>query len=344
MKLGALTLLLAITYTGAEHAGAQTIPTRQIAVANQTSAVLNLREVVRLGSVDGEHDAFGRIMDATLDRRGRIIVADDLAHQVVVFSPDGRRVGTLGRRGRGPGEFESPWRLGVDASDSIFVWDMALSRVSVFAPDLTFSRTFPLPPQWGVSSIGFLPDRRLLIAAYARGAMGTLHIVSRTGQVERSFGPGFRAPDLGGFESSLLGGTADITPDGIIYSTKSPYEIWFFDLDGRQRSRCSGRPEWTTNPASVVETRDEGRALHWGGYVHSSRVVSIGGGMLMNQVLDPSGDRSFLDILSADCRLLRRTVVSPPMTLASRSGSRLIGIRNLEYPEVVVYEQQFIRD
>jgi hypothetical protein len=322
----------------------QGIPTRRIVVAEQPAAVLNLREVVRLGSLDGEHDAFGRVMDATLDSRGRIIVADDLAHHVVVFGPDGRHLRTLGRQGRGPGEFESPWKVAVDAQDSIFAWDMALGRVSVFAPDLGYVRSFPMPPQWIVNSLAFLPDGRLLVAAYARGSEGTLHLLSRTGRVERSFGPGFNAPDLAGFESSLLGGTLDVTADAIVYSTKSPYEIWFFGLDGRQRSRCVGRPEWTAEPASVVETRAEGRALQWQRFVHSSKVVGLGGGLLMNQVLDPSGDRSFVDILTADCRLLRRTVLSPPMTLTSRSGTRLVGVRNLEFPEIVVYEQRVVRD
>lgn len=323
---------------------AQPTASRQIEVAERPAAVLNLREVVRLGSLDGEHDAFGRVMDAALDSRGRIIVADDLSHRVVVFARDGEYIGRLGRRGRGPGEFESPWKVAVDARDSIFVWDMALGRINVFAPDLSFARSFGVPPQWVVNSLAFLPDGRLLIAAYARGASGTLHLVGRDGRMVRSFGPGFNAPNLSGFESSLLGGTLDVTPSGIVYSTKSPYEIWFFDHEGRTRSRCIGRSEWTTQPSEVVQTREQGVALNWQRYVHSSRVVALGGGLLMNQVLDPSGDRTFVDILSEDCRLLRRTALSPPMTLIRRSGAHLVGVRKLDYPEVVVYEQRVTRE
>jgi hypothetical protein len=327
-----------------EGVAAQAVPTRQISVSDRPSAVLNLRELIRLGSLDGEHDAFGRVMDVALDSRGRIVVADDLRHRLTVFSADGRFLGSMGRRGRGPAEFESPWRVAVDARDSIFVWDVALARISVFAPDLSFARSFPVPPQWVINTIRFLPDGKLLVAAYARDAQGSLHLVSRTGRVERSFGPRFDAPDLAGFEGSLLGGTLDLTTDGIVYSTKSPYEIWFFDHEGRTVRRCVGRPEWTTNPASVVRTDDGGnRGLQWRSFVHSSGILALDGGLLMNQVLDPSGDRSFVDVLTADCRLLRRTVLAPPMTVARRSGTRFVGVRNLEHPEVVVFEQQVVR-
>jgi hypothetical protein len=326
---------------GAPLAG-QTVPSRPI-VSGDGRAALRLREVVRVGSMDGAHDAFGRVMDAALDSRGRIVVADDLGHRVVVFAPDGRYVGTLGRHGRGPGEFESPWKIAIDAADSIFVWDMALARISVFAPDLSFARTFPVPPQWTVNSLGFLPDGRLLIAAYARELPGALHMVSRTGRLERSFGPRFAA-DLGGFESSLLGGTADVSSGLIAYSVKSPYEIRFFDLAGRARGRCVGSPEWTTEPASVLDVREAGTRLHWRRYVHSSRVVGIGGGLLMNQVLDPSGEHTFVDLLDSDCRLLGRTVISPPTIIASASGGRLVGVRKGDFHEVVVFEQRIERN
>jgi hypothetical protein len=282
-------------------------------------------------------------MDATLDGAGRILVADDQSHHVVVFGRDGRYVGTLGRRGRGPGEFESPWRVATDANDSIFVWDVAQARISVFGRDLAFRRGFAVPPHWVVTSIRFLPDGRLLLAAYGRNERGTLHVLSRTGQVQRTFGPGFDAPGLSGFEGSLLGGSAEVTGSGIVYSVKSPYELWFFDLDGTPRSRCQGDRGWTTSPASVVENRGGSTALNWDGYIHSYNVVSLGSGLFLNLVLDPESDRTTMDLVTADCRLLRRTVTQAPLVVMKTSGSRMVAVRNLEYPEVLVYEQRVVR-
>lgn len=336
--LGAVLLLACAV--GARQSAAQAVPSRPITRAASGAPRLELTQVVRLGSLDGEHDAFGRVMDATLDRAGRILVADDQSHQVVVFERNGRYVGRVGRRGRGPGELESPWRVATDASDSIFVWDMAQARISVFGRDLVFRRAFAVPPRWTVGSIHFLPDGRLLVAAYGRGERGTLHVLSRTGTVERTFGPGFNAPDLAGYEGSLLGGTAEVADGGIVYSVKSPYELWFFGLDGTPRRRCEGERGWTTGPAAVVQNAAGRTSLAWNRYVHAYNVVSLGGGLLLNLLLDPRTGRTTLDLLGADCRLLRRTVSDGPLTVLRASGSRLVAVRTVDYPEVLVYEHR----
>jgi hypothetical protein len=303
---------------------------------------LVLTETRRVGSMDGP-DAFGRVMDATLDRSGRLLVADDLNHRIAVFGRDGRFVASVGRKGRGPGEFESPWLVVTDARDSIFVWDMGLSRISVFGPDLRFRRSFPTVPQWSISSIRFLPDGRLLVAAYGRNEPGTLHILSRTGQRQRSFGPRPNAAGISGFESSLLGGSVDIAGSTIVYSNKSPYELWFFDLNGRLLNRCAGQGAWTTRPEAVVQTSAAGSQLQWRNFVHSNNVVGLGNGMFLNQVLDPAGERTVLDLVTQDCRLLRRTSPGAPINITDAVGTQLIAVRNLEYPEVLVYERRVVR-
>ena len=327
----------------ASAAVGQPVPSRPITAAVGDAPALELTQVVRLGSLDGEHDAFGRVMDATLDRAGRILVADDLSHQVVVFGRDGRYVGTLGRRGRGPGEFESPWRVAADANDSIFVWDMAQARISVFGRGLRFARSFAVPPHWAIGSLRFLPDGRLLVAAYGRGERGTLHVLRRTGERERTFGPGFNAPDVAGFEGSLLGGTVAVTGTGIVYSVRSPYELWFFGLDGRPRNRCAGEPAWTTSPGQVVERRGGSTALRWNRYVHAYNVVSLAPDTYLNLLTDPATGRTTMDVITSRCRLLRRTVSDGPLTVMHASGSRMVAVRTVDYPEVLVYEHRLRR-
>lgn len=323
--------------------GAQQVPTRWITEVRSDAPVLHLSEVVRLGSLDGPHDAFGRIMDVKLSSSGRILVADDQSRHVVVFGPEGRYIGTMGRKGQGPGEFQSPWQVAADPRDSVFVWDAGLARISVFDPDLQFRRSFRVPPQWVVNGIRFLPDGRLLVAAYGRNEPGALHVLSRSGTWERTFGPRFNAPELSGFESSLLGGTVALAGQSIVYSVKSPYDVWFFDLNGRPLRRCIGRKEWTTQPAEVVEVVGDAAALRWKRYVHSSAVLSLDDDLYLNQVLDPAGDRTYMDVLTADCKLLRRSAFASPIRLTDASGSRLAAVRNLEYPEVLIYEKRVTR-
>jgi hypothetical protein len=336
-RLCTLAVIIGSICVPADAVGQQ-VRSRPITEVRSSGPALRLTEVVRLGSLDGAHDAFGRVMDVALSRSGRIFVADDQNHHVVAFGSNGGYVGTIGRRGQGPGEFVSPWKVAVDAQDSVFIWDAGLARISVFGPDLRFKRSFSVPPQWLINSIQFVQNGQLLVAAYGRNEPGSLHLLSRSGRLNRTFGPRFNSPPLSGFEASLLGGSADVAGGTIAYSTKSPYEIWFLDLAGRTQTRCVGRKEWTTEPSQAIRVNQNAAALQWGKYVHSSAILSLGGGLYLNQVLDPAGDRSRLDLVTADCRLLRRTTFNSPLHVVDASGSKLAAVRNLEFPEVLVYD------
>jgi hypothetical protein len=70
------------------------------------------REELRIGKVDGTGpDVFGRVVALEVDDRKRIYVLDSQNHQVAVFDSLGRVVRAFGKRGQGPGEFESPMGL-----------------------------------------------------------------------------------------------------------------------------------------------------------------------------------------------------------------------------------------
>ncbi len=62
--------------------------------------------------------------------RGIIYVADTGAHDIKVFSDDGKLVQVFGRRGEGPGEFNAPTYL-VFFSDKLYVTDTLNSRIQI---------------------------------------------------------------------------------------------------------------------------------------------------------------------------------------------------------------------
>jgi hypothetical protein len=106
-----------------------------------------------------------------VDSRGRIYLADRLKGGVIVTSPDGRYLRTIGRRGRGPGEFEYLRNVQVLAQDSILVYDAGLYRMSVFAPDsagIAYDRLMSTsaapPPNW----VEKLPGQRALFATHRK--------------------------------------------------------------------------------------------------------------------------------------------------------------------------------
>jgi len=83
------------------------------------------------------------VTGAALLSDGRIIVTDGGwgRSRVSIFSPEGRYVSTIGETGDGPGEFRGTWGVQAGPNDSIFVWDEAPQRMTVFSRQGRLSRT-----------------------------------------------------------------------------------------------------------------------------------------------------------------------------------------------------------
>lgn len=105
-----------------------------------------------------------------VDSRGRIFVGDRLRNSVVVLSPEGRLVQTIGRAGAGPGEFGYVRNVQILPGDSLMVYDTDHLRLSVFAPDsarVAYVRNFAggpgaQPPNW----VEKLPGERAFFATH----------------------------------------------------------------------------------------------------------------------------------------------------------------------------------
>lgn len=82
---------------------------------------------------------FALVMGAARLRDGRYAVAVQGSHAVRFYDARGRLVGSAGRRGQGPGEFQQILGLGLLAGDTLAVID--LGEVELFAPDGKFART-----------------------------------------------------------------------------------------------------------------------------------------------------------------------------------------------------------
>jgi DNA-binding beta-propeller fold protein YncE len=74
--------------------------------------------------------------------RDRLFVAESAAHRIAVFSGDGRSLGSLGQRGSGPGEFNFPTHLALDAQGGLVVSDSLNFRIQRFDADGRFAGAF----------------------------------------------------------------------------------------------------------------------------------------------------------------------------------------------------------
>ena len=98
---------------------------------------VELLEQWRIGGEDDEDILLGVIFDAKIGPTGDVYLIDRQLSQVLVISPDGELVTTLGRQGEGPGELNNPHGLVLLADDKVGVIQGFPGKVTVLNPDDT---------------------------------------------------------------------------------------------------------------------------------------------------------------------------------------------------------------
>jgi hypothetical protein len=99
--------------------------------------------------VDGQGALAGEPASVALDGRGNYYVAQFKQRYVITqFNPTGQFVRTIGREGRGPGEYLYIVSLTIGPNDSLYVVDHGNARIAVLSPDHEASRTIPFAGQF----------------------------------------------------------------------------------------------------------------------------------------------------------------------------------------------------
>jgi hypothetical protein len=107
---------------------------------------IRLEEVLRLGVVEGrEGEEFGNVRGLTVTENAELWVIETRPPMLRRFSGDGTFLGTSGREGQGPGEFQEVRDLEPLPDGGVLVLDSRLARVSHFEPGGTFVEGWPLP-------------------------------------------------------------------------------------------------------------------------------------------------------------------------------------------------------
>lgn len=111
---------------------------------------LDLEEQFTIGNQKEENYILGRVNHIALDSKGNIYILDSKNYQIKVFSPAGRYVNAIGRRGQGPGEFpEEPFGIQI-AKDFIYVLFINNDRIDKFDLQGTYLKSIKIPSYTGV--------------------------------------------------------------------------------------------------------------------------------------------------------------------------------------------------
>ncbi len=98
---------------------------------------IGLEKIKEIGDIEAasEEVAFYMPLDIALDMAGNLYVLDTGNHRIQVFNPEGAFLRTIGRKGQGPGEFNFPGSLDIDAQGTLIVASPFIKRIQFLGPD-----------------------------------------------------------------------------------------------------------------------------------------------------------------------------------------------------------------
>lgn len=146
MRYSSLSYMLAVQTLLAADGNAQSLATRR------TARDLSI-------PADAPEYFLDRVSSLAVDKDGSILALLIGQSRILRFDPKGRYQEQWGRAGSGPGELRRAWQLGW-SHDTLWVFDMALSRISLFSSHGQLVRTMPLP----VAGTGFLQQDGSIVA------------------------------------------------------------------------------------------------------------------------------------------------------------------------------------
>lgn len=281
-------------------------------VSSSTLAAQRLPVSFGTEQVVGRDVELGSVMAARVAPDGSVYALDHVNARIVAFGPDGRRKWSMGRQGRGPGEFQTPYRLDVRRDGTIFVYDIGSAEVTAVSPEGRYLDRYRLPFALDQVDALIALDDALLIsgtttepAASGRG----IHRFRVDGPELRhagSFGalPAVRDPmvlQVWGAGALVRGSTGSIW-----YTRRIPYELYRFDVSGRQRALI--RPPFTTRgtPDDAVRIERDARRTSFsetGAYIEvPGPAFELPGGLLLVSRIRP-GER-FWDVFAVSGRFL----------------------------------------
>ena len=172
-------------------------------------------------------DVFNRPSDVLVVPNGNIFVADghggDSNARIVKFDKEGKFIKTWGKKGSGPGEFDTPHGLVLDPQGRLLVADRGNSRIQVFDQEGRFITEWK---QWGRPS-GIALDRTgQMYAADSESGTANVNPTLKRGVRIGALRDGkirFFVPDPEGTDLPGGGGREGIAVDrdGVVYLAKT---------------------------------------------------------------------------------------------------------------------------
>lgn len=107
---------------------------------------LVFEEDLSIGVAEGDENyMFGELICFNTDEEGNFYVSDLETLRIQKYNPEGKYLLTMGRRGQGPGEFQSLSAVRFDQEGNLYIGDISGKKVIFFSKDGEFLKEIKMP-------------------------------------------------------------------------------------------------------------------------------------------------------------------------------------------------------
>jgi len=143
--------------------GAEVNADRPLAELYKSGKVRFVPEMTITEEAMGGKEFFGLLMDIALDDKGFLFVSDYKENNIKKFDAAGKFLGTIGKKGQGPGDLNGPGELEF-SHGRLYIREGMNMRVSILKPDGSVIKLVPIDFQKGYwQAMRALPDGRFVV-------------------------------------------------------------------------------------------------------------------------------------------------------------------------------------
>jgi len=221
----------------------------------------------QIGELDGPKEfLFVYISDVAVNSKGDIYVADRRLNEVREFNKDGEYLLSLGRKGQGPGEFQSVKIVSVNSHNELIAFDNMLGRVSIFSENGELIKTTKklMGGSWMEPSKIFVTDGNYVFFSRLSNSLKLFHEFGQDWNITESY-IDYEFIDNKEFEEHSLGfhpGNCFFQNNGDILYTKYYYDNQIFIYKNKELIKIISRESDIKKPYKIQVFRDVNKAMN----------------------------------------------------------------------------------